>query len=101
MYREVKEGEKHNILAKAILHYGQEHQGIVAMEECSELIKEVSKLIRTKADEYSNVDNLTEEIADVLIMIEQLKIIYRIPQEKIDVQTNYKLNRLKERIKMK
>ncbi len=58
-----------NIFKKAIEKYGAEAQEEVAQEECAELIHAISKKHR------GNPNNIAEEIADVEIMIEQLKII--------------------------
>lgn len=61
---------------------GVDKQQIIAMEECSELIKAISKMLRSS--EYDpeavikNRSNLLEEIADVSICIERLKKIYDI-----------------------
>ena len=62
------------IYSKAIATYGKTLQSIVAIEECSELQKEISKLLRGKGDK----EHLTEEITDVLICIEQLQMMYDI-----------------------
>ena len=47
------------------------------MEECAELIQAISKEKRGKIDR----DNMTEEIADVLICIEMLKQMYMISED--------------------
>ena len=84
-----------NILEKAIEVYGADLQKQVAIEEMSELIKEIYKDFRGQG----NKDNIIEEIADVDIMLTQLMIIYNIkPYELDDVKTN-KLVRLSERLK--
>jgi len=54
---------------KAIALFGTEIQRIIAMEELSELIVEISKEIRGTG----NRSNLIEEIVDVDIMMVQLK----------------------------
>ena len=66
-------------IAKSIKHYGAEIQSTVCVEECAELIQAISKAKRGKFDE----NNMTEEIADVLICIEILKQIYNIPDYSI------------------
>lgn len=68
------------VVAESILHYGKNNQSTVCMEECAELIQAISKAKRGKIDR----DNLTEEIADVLICIEMLKQMYMISDEKIN-----------------
>lgn len=62
-----------NLYKQAVEAFGTPAQIIIAMEECSELIKELSKTLRGGC----NVDNISEEIADVQIMIEQLKVIFK------------------------
>lgn len=59
---------------EAIKTFGESAQAVVAMEECSELIKEISKALRRKI----NIEHIAEEIADVEIMVEQLKIMFNI-----------------------
>lgn len=61
-----------NLYKDAINTFGVVAQINVAMEECSELIKELSKVIRQKG----NPVKISEEIADVQIMLEQLKIAF-------------------------
>jgi hypothetical protein len=72
-----------------------EKQVIVAIEELSELQKELCKSLRNK--DKINLDNLIEEIADVEIMLEQIKIYFDILQEKIDNIIQQKIDRTKER----
>lgn len=73
--------------------YGEQLQLTVAMEECAELIKELSKLIRGK----NNLFNVQEEVADVEIMLEQLKFHYNL-DEVVTAIKLAKLKRLQERI---
>lgn len=82
------------VINAAIEHYGKQHQLVVAMEEMSELIKELSKDIRGKA----NRNHIVEEIVDVKIMIEQLEQIYEITKDELFVNRIRKLNRLVERM---
>ena len=56
-------------LHEAIVTFGETHQEGVAQEECAELIQAISKKHRGQRH------NIPEEIADVEIMLEQLKII--------------------------
>lgn len=80
--------------ARAILQYGKEAQQIVALEEFSEVQKEVCKLLRGSG----SVEHLAEEIADATIMLEQLRMIYGIDDrvcEYIDKKTQRLADRLK------
>lgn len=68
---------------------------IICMEELSELQKEISKYLRHKGDKVA----LTEEIADVCISLEYIKLITGIDQDDINKAINIKLDRLEERDK--
>lgn len=83
-----------SIIAKSIKHYGAEIQSTVCMEECAELIQAISKAKRGKFDE----NNMTEEIADVLICIEILKQIYNIPDYSIKNWIERKQKRILDRM---
>lgn len=80
-----------NVIAKSIEVYGVENQSTVCMEECAELIQAVSKAKRGKLDE----NNMTEEIADILICVEMLKQLYNISDEYISKWISYKQKRVK------
>ena len=79
----------------AIRKNGKAMQTVVAIEEMSELQKELSKFIRGKG----NRENLIEEVADVLVMITQIQLMYALPDDEVERIMRLKLNRLKERIK--
>ncbi len=64
-----------DIYETAIQAWGKNAQLLVLLEEMSELQKEVLKNINRDKD---NLDNLVDETADVLIMLEQLQRIYNI-----------------------
>lgn len=63
-------------------HYGIEKQSIKACEEMGELIQVISKLNFKFSSQ--NVEHLKEEIADVMVVLEQLKIHYGITDNDID-----------------
>jgi len=79
-----------------INHFGVNRQSRQAMEECGELIQAINKMLRYPDDEIKRLE-LIEEIADVLIMIVQLKIIFDIEQSEIRRMMNYKKSRLVQR----
>lgn len=78
---------------QAIDTYGHELQIIVAIEEMSELTKELCKRLRGK----DNIDAIAEEIADVQIMLAQLQIIFDC-SSKIHSYRAAKIARLQERL---
>ena len=86
-----------DILEKAIRHYGVENQMAQSIEELAELIVAINKCLRYK-DDIEARNNLVEEVADVLIMIDQLKIIMNIKDYEIECYRRYKLERLERRI---
>ena len=75
--------------------YGKQ-QVIVAIEELSELQKELCKALRCKV----NFDNITEEIADVEIMLEQMKIYFAINENEVEGMKKLKIKRTKERLEL-
>lgn len=85
-----------NIYEKAINTYGENAQSDMVIEEMSELIKEICKKKRGK----DNHDAIVEEIVDVEIMLEQLKIICDIDNVDLDNAKKYKINRLMARLEV-
>lgn len=65
---------------------------MVTTEECAEFIQAISKGIRYP-DDTSYRKNIVEEMADVLICIEQIKDIYCITEEEIDSWQDIKQTR--------
>lgn len=81
------------VLQRALDTYGSFLQITVMMEEMSELQKELCKYLRGK---YS-LANIAEEIADVEIMIEQMKMLFCCADDVHKVRRR-KVERLKERL---
>lgn len=84
--------EKTEILKMAITANGAMQQEIVAIEECSELIQAITHKHRGRKH------NLAEEIADVEIMLEQLKTINGCTDE-VEQVKKYKIERLLHRLR--
>lgn len=83
------------VLEKALKKYGRKSQMMICAEECSELIQAITKRIRYYKRETINTrENLVEEIADVIICIEYLKMIDEIDQKEIDLFISNKIERL-------
>ncbi len=84
--------------------YGIERQSLVAMEELSELQKSISKLVRnpeekTKPLEFKGLrHNLIEEMADVIICMDQLKEYYNINHAEIQIIIDSKQARQRKRL---
>lgn len=82
------------IIEKTIEKNGKNIQCVVAMEEMSELQKEMSKAIRGK----DNRENIIEEIADVEIMIKQIMRMFEITPHEVNDQVKKKIKRMEERL---
>lgn len=82
---------------KIIEHYGADKQITVAIEELSELTKALCKYKR-RGSSAETLFDITEEIADVTIMCDQLTAIFGIAEE-VGAMRDYKIKRTMERIK--
>ncbi len=87
------------ILQTAIEHYGVEKQLNKVQEELGELITAISKWRNDK----HTINGLIDEIADVEIMVNQLGLILNKEYGSqmtifIEKRTDFKLDRLKQRI---
>lgn len=89
--------ERLRIYHEAIDHYGMENQLEMVQEECSELIQAISKYKRLKS--IKTINNIVDELVDVHIMVNQLRVMLSIPLYDLNNQIDYKLNRLQQRIK--
>ena len=77
--KEMTQKREARILESAIEKYGPELQVIVAIEECSELQKALTKWLRgAKTPDRRAVllQDIREEMADVSIMLNQLALIF-------------------------
>ena len=81
------------IFLKAIDVFGSGNQVIMVMEEMNELGKELCKTFRESG---APIDNICEEIADVEIMLDQLKLI--VGEKNVTYYRKKKIKRLKERL---
>ena len=88
--------ERKVIYEMAITKYSQMNQIIKAVEEMSELTKELCKLLVN--DLKYSIEGIAEEIADVTIMMEQLRLIFDINDE-VCTTMDSKIRRLENRIR--
>lgn len=84
--------EKINYIVK---HYGQDQ----ANKAVEELIELAEVLVKYYNKDRVDMDSLYEELADVEIMLAQVKILFGIDQEELREMINRKLNRTISRIK--
>lgn len=85
--------ERREVYLKAIAKYGIDKQMTVAIEEMSEVIKELCKLQRG----IGNRDHLAEEIADATIMLEQMRLVFSLNQAVCDTMDE-KIERLQRKV---
>ena len=80
-----------NVYKKIINHYGETNQKRMLQEECAELIQAISKDLRGKDH------NVEEEIADLIIMLNQMILIY--DKHSINEWIDYKLKVIEYKMK--
>ena len=94
--------ERVALYERAIKKWGEAAQIDIAVEECAELIKALVKC--TRKTNGSTIIDILEEMADVEIMLEQLKLIFNydfqftIPTSKFYAIKDAKLKRLEKRL---
>lgn len=94
-------------MQKAVLYklaydfWGQDAQLDMCVEECSELIQSICKYKRNEGNDINRLNaliHMASEIADVEIMLEQLKLMMGV-EGQVDIEKSYKLSRLEERLR--
>lgn len=91
---------------KIIRFFGEDAQATVHMEECAELIQAISKMRRIRNSGALEFDekylvayyNLIEEMADVLICMEQMQETYGISNPELQGAIDRKYTRTEARI---
>lgn len=92
---------KKELIEKIIDKYGIQAQSNIVMEECAELIQAISKCLRSKDIVPILVrEHLIEEMADVSICLEQLKVMYSIDDYEIESWKMMKEDRLMKRAEL-
>lgn len=88
--------DRKQVLIRTIIQNGASHQMMIAMEECGELVQAISKLQRNRDDD--SVVHLAEEIADVTIVLEELKLMFEGLEEKVAEFETDKIARLESNL---
>lgn len=81
------------VFQEALNTWGAEPQALCLLEEMAELQDALCKYKRGRR----TVEDIAEEIADVGIMLDQMKLHFHI-EEKVKAQRAYKVERIKERL---
>ena len=82
------------IIEEVVARCGKDHQLVIAIEELSELQKELTKEYRGKG----NRDNILEEMADVIIILKEIIYIEEFTHDEIFIEIQKKLRRTEERL---
>ena len=85
--------ERKQVYEKALAKFGCKMQATVAVEEMSEVIKEITKALRGEL----NREHLAEEIADATIMLEQLRQMLNI-NDSVNSWMDSKIAELKRKV---
>ena len=88
------ETARKELYRSAVAKFGQFQQIDSAIEEMSELTKELCKFKRG----VDNRDAIVEEFADTIICLEQIKLMFMLNEEEVRNCMDYKLDRLEKRI---
>lgn len=85
--------ERRRVYAEAVARYGEAHQLLKVVEELGEVIAEIPKWADPERD-----SNLWDEVADAVIVLEQLAMIAEIPEDWLNERIAYKVGRLHGRM---
>lgn len=85
--------DRKEVYEEALIKYGKHNQLVVAIEEMSELQKEICKYFRHEGKDQ----DLIEEVADVSIMLEQIILMFDI-EDDVQKVMKEKVQRLKRRL---
>lgn len=85
--------ERRKVYAKAIATYGEDHQLMKVVEELGEVIAEIPKWTDIERD-----NNLWDEVADAVVVLEELVMLAQIPEDWLNERIAYKVGRLDGRL---
>lgn len=85
--------DRNTVYELALAKWGAKMQATVAIEEMSEVIKEITKMLRGELDR----EHMAEEIADAAIMLEQLRQMLNI-NDSVCSWMDYKIAELKRKV---
>lgn len=88
------DSDKVEMMIKALEKWGVEAQVYQTVEECAELIVALNKHV-TRIPTDKSLDNIIDEIADVEMMLAQMRITFGISDEAIQERIAQKFEKLK------
>jgi len=98
--KEINMENMHDMCKQIADKYGYPSQSSQLMEECAELIQAINKYKRAKTADEQHValQHYAEEIADVEIMLDQIKYLLDIKEDDLNDIKQYKLHRTLNRV---
>ena len=99
--RETNMEDMHHKCTEIAKYFGLDNQCDQLVEECAELIQAVNKRKRAKKDPVQHalaMRNLVEEIADVELMLDQVKFLLNITEDELNENKQLKIDRTLDRI---
>jgi len=85
----------HELLKEILAAWGDTSQVLLSIEEMSELTKALLKNINRGKD---NRDDIASELADTLITLEQVRMIYGITEDEIHALLAIKTEKVRRRL---
>jgi NTP pyrophosphatase (non-canonical NTP hydrolase) len=84
--------EYKKVFEQAITTWGVENQRMMAVGEIGELLAEFGRIVQGR----SSTDKMVDEIADTLIMVTQLALIYG--EDAVKERIKFKLQKINEKL---
>ena len=91
-------GSRERDIWTILRHYGSSLQRLKAMEELSELLLALARISLNEERGSERHANLMEEMADVEVMMAQMRMVFDIDAEEISRIANKKIDRTLKRI---
>ena len=87
-FQSIISSEQNETINKSILFHGKQRQQLCFVEELTELLKE---LMHNDSNRVLCTDETLSEIADVVVYVEDIKILYGFHNSQFNIQTPYAL----------
>ena len=88
------EKQRKQVYTSALIAYGDRIQMTVALEEMAECHQAICKILRGG----ENFDHLAEEVADAIICLEQMRLLFNI-DERVEHYIESKVHRLESNLR--
>ena len=89
------EAQRAELYDKVLQRSSLDRQALHLTEEMSELTIAVSHLLRGRT---TSTDNLTEEMADVIIMIDEMRYFFKVSEEDLQAAIDAKMQKFSKQV---